>query len=740
MDQLAGKNALLLQTLHQMRFEKHDLEQRIGGLERQSGTLIAENIKLSSALISASKRARTARHAAVQLPPLRPGGHMDLSHHRVSSFAWRELPFSCCEADPCRAPPHPPNPSPPHPPTPTPQGLLPPALQEQHEDMLMMMQHQQHQLHGGRPSLLSSLHRSLSANAASDPALAHAVAAAAAPRPASAGPGMMTNPFQQQQQRQRQQQQQQQQDRALLSHGMGPGWAQALDLPLPQHHEQQQQDAFASTARRSRHLAQQQQACPSLHHHASDTMLLSQASAALPPTAAMLLDARTVAAAPAPQQHVQPPLPDAGPSGTVLASFASGEIAAALAADMGGLDADVADLSEREFQQMMEVLVEPPATGPPPALLLLPQSPGATPVSGMVPVAPSADPTAGTADPSLWDAMESDAFGLAAALQPQPQPQPQQPQQPQQQGYLHSPQPEALQMSPKGRQSPMLVLGAAPQQCGPVPPAQACHVPDPGSSGAMAAVHQRLLGAAEPRHHRLASAMDLYQPGQAAACAPTFSSCAQAAALIQQQLAQQHHLQLQPPQQQQEQLVRRHLMLDLSTHGSPCGLGLESPGLKPLRPELGPGPELTGGVLHGLEAVYMQQQQQQQQQEQEQQQQQLELHQQGDPIFFGSCDGLLDSAAPGGWPAAIAAGLDPCSSSALQRGRRQWTGAKPITMLGMAACNGGAAAMAEGSPAGENLSAATPSSATAWGLGPNSSSGCSVAGPLALACQMYEFL
>jgi hypothetical protein len=84
--QLAGNNTLLLQTLHQMRNEKHELEERLNGLEKQSGTLIAENIKLSSALISASKRARTDSHAAAaqRLGLRHVASHLGLAHHTVS--------------------------------------------------------------------------------------------------------------------------------------------------------------------------------------------------------------------------------------------------------------------------------------------------------------------------------------------------------------------------------------------------------------------------------------------------------------------------------------------------------------------------------------------------------------------------------------------------------------------------------------------------------------------------------
>ena len=60
MDQLVSHNELLQQGLAELRLEKRGLEQRLASMERQTGALIAENIKLSGALIAATKRSQAA--------------------------------------------------------------------------------------------------------------------------------------------------------------------------------------------------------------------------------------------------------------------------------------------------------------------------------------------------------------------------------------------------------------------------------------------------------------------------------------------------------------------------------------------------------------------------------------------------------------------------------------------------------------------------------------------------------
>jgi hypothetical protein len=663
-----------------------------------------------------------------------------------------------------------------------------------------MQQQQQQQLAlDGRLGLHGSLHRSLSADAAFDPALAHAAQAALVlPRPASAGPAALPSLFHQQRQ---QQQQQRHQKVALLQQQMAQGegaagWSQSLHAPLDmplaqtqqhQHHrhqqqqqqqqqqhrhqqlllllqqqqqQQQQQRDHQHGHQRHQHLQQPQHHHHQRHHHHHHQQAASpsldaracapvsrEGSAPSPTAGAMLPDAPQLPPAPVPTPspsaeqptHTQPTLPGAGPSGPLLAGFPMGDIAAALAADMGGLDDEVADLTDREFQHMMEVLAEPAhaataGSSGEPALLLPDVSPAAAPVAGMVPVAPSADPTAGAVDPRLWDdAMDCDTFGLAAAAAAARQEE----QQAAARGLLaprarqHSPPPRPQQASPQPRQRSMLMLGGSPGQGIPAPGAgqQGFDFACPGSLCA----EQQLLLDAELQEQRLASAMEVHRQGgrgrlaglggPAGSCDPTFSSCAQAAALMQQQAAQ---LQGQP-----EPLRRPQLMLDLSTQGSPCGVGGGEPGgLKPPHLEPLAAPGLAGSVLHELEAA---------REAARRQQLQLQLQLHGASVFFGgSCDSLLDAAVPGGWPSAAGTSLELCG---LGPGRG-WPSSRPITMLGMAAGRhpGGApGAPLEGSPAGENLSAATPSSATAWALG-LSSSGCSVAGPLARACQMPEFL
>jgi hypothetical protein len=61
--QLTGKNAMLMQDLSQLQQREQQLQERISHMEKQSGALIAENIKLSGALIAVTKQTQHDRAA-----------------------------------------------------------------------------------------------------------------------------------------------------------------------------------------------------------------------------------------------------------------------------------------------------------------------------------------------------------------------------------------------------------------------------------------------------------------------------------------------------------------------------------------------------------------------------------------------------------------------------------------------------------------------------------------------------